>query len=134
MPGSTSVGSQVSDEVSLEEFRRLAKGGNKYHAARTWSELCGRMFDSTAEARRGEALVMMERAGEINQLAYQVRWDLSEKPKVTYTVDFAYCDGKTGERIREDVKGVLTRDTRTKLAWLKQKYGIEVVVLKTEEV
>ena len=124
----------TGETVTLEEFKRLAKGGNKFHACRTWSELCQRRFDSKAELRRGEALVMMEKAGVINQLRYQVRYYLSEKPKVTYTIDFAYCDSSTGERIREDVKGVLTRDTRTKLAWLQQKYGIAVVLLKAEEV
>ena len=28
----------------------------------------------------------------------------------------------------EDSKGVLTRDTRTKLAWVQEKYGIDVLL------
>ena len=138
MPLSASAVSQGSDEVSLEEFRRLAKGGNKYHAARTWSELCNRWFDSKAEARRGEALAMLERAGEIRRLEYQPRWVLSDDPRVTYKADFAYwIDSEQvlgEEQVIEDVKGALPRDTRTKLAWLKQKYRIKVRLLKPEEV
>jgi len=40
---------------------------NKYSAKKTYSELCGRMFDSKAEARRGEELAAgrkQDRAGK----------------------------------------------------------------------
>jgi len=101
---------------------------NKYGAKRTWSELCQREFASKAEARRGEELHLLQLAGEISDLEYQVKFILNEKPKITYSADFKYiCNG---EDIYEDTKGVLTRDTRTKLAWLKQQQGIEVILIR----
>jgi len=102
---------------------------NKYGATRTFSALCGRVFASKAECRRGEELRLLWQAGEIDRLEYQVKFVLSEKPKVTITVDFKYKE-MTGKRryIYEDTKGVLTRDFRTKLAWLKQLHNIDVIL------
>jgi hypothetical protein len=101
---------------------------SKYGSVRTWSQLCNRFFDSKLECKRGEELRMMEMAGEIDQLEYQYQFILCEKPKVTITLDFAYRG--PNQRHWEDAKGVLTRDTRTKLAWLKEKYGIEVEIYR----
>jgi hypothetical protein len=117
---------------------------NKYGAKRTYSELCDRTFASKAEAKRGEELRLLEMAGEISDLEYQPKFTLCEKPRITITLDFAYIDYNelaTGQRfdegseplgvdIYEDVKGVLTRDFRTKLAWLKEKYGIGVRLIR----
>ena len=100
----------------------------KYHTVRTWSEMCHRWFASKAEARRGEELELLQKAGEIKNLNYQVTFYLSDDPKVTITIDFAYSEH--GRLVWEDYKGVLTRDFRTKMAWLKEKYGIEVVLSK----
>jgi len=97
---------------------------NKYFAVRTYSKLCNNTFASSREAQRAEELRLLEMAGEISVLQYQVRFGLSKKPKVTITIDFAYMEN--GQQVYEDAKGVLTRDFRTKLAWLKQKQGIEV--------
>ena len=97
---------------------------NKYHSMRTWSNLCQRWFDSKAEAARAEELHLLQQAGGIKDLEYQVVFALNVKPKVSIKIDFAYTDN--GERIHEDTKGVLTRDFRTKLAWLKQQQGISV--------
>jgi hypothetical protein len=111
---------------------RLSNNGNKYGAIRTYSELCGRTFDSKSEARRGEELALLERVGEIHCLEYQKCFNLSIKPKITITIDFCYLEGVFGVALPfyEDVKGVLTRDFRTKLAWLKEKYGIEVKLIR----
>jgi len=100
---------------------------NKYFATRTYSQLCGRTFDSKREAQRAEELKMLEMAGEISELQYQVPFVLSKVPKVTITIDFAYKEN--GKQVFEDAKGVLTRDFRTKLAWLKEKYNIEVMLV-----
>ena len=102
---------------------------NKYGARRTYSLLCERWFDSRAEAKRGEELRLLEMASEISDLRYQVRFVLSASPKVAITIDFSYLD-ETGERVFEDVKGILTRDFRTKMTWLKEKLGIEVKLVK----
>jgi hypothetical protein len=101
---------------------------NKYGAKRTFSVLCDRWFHSKAEAIRGEELALLERVGEISNLEYQVKFVLSQNPRVTISIDFAY--DWNGDRIYEDTKGVLTRDFRTKLAWLKGKYNIDVMLSK----
>ena len=100
----------------------------KYHSVRTWSDLCQRWFPSKAEARRGEELHLLQRAGEITDLEYQVKFVLSIAPKVTITLDFGYKEN--GQQVYEDVKGFLTRDFRTKMAWLKEKFGIEVRLVR----
>ena len=100
---------------------------NKYHALRTYSTLCGRYFSSQKEARRGEELALLEKAGGIVNLEYQPKFILSTVPKITYTADFRYLEDNMV--VIEDVKGVLTRDTRTKIAWAKEKFGIEIELL-----
>ena len=97
---------------------------NKYHAKRTWSNFCEREFASKAECARGEDLKALELYGAIFDLKYQVKFVLSEKPRISITVDFAYHED--GQQKYEDVKGVLTRDFRTKMAWVKEKHGIEM--------
>jgi len=101
---------------------------NKYHAVRTYSALCGRTFDSKAEARRGEELALLERGGVIHALQYQIKFLLSVKPRITITIDFQYIE--QGIVRHEDTKGVLTRDFRTKLAWLKEKWGHDVILVR----
>ena len=105
---------------------------NKYGARRTYSALCGRTFDSKLEARRGEELELLQKAGEISGLEFQVKFQLTSngiRPKVTYTADFKYKE-LTGLRriIHEDSKGVLTEATRVRIAWVKDKYGIEILL------
>ena len=104
------------------------KKGNKYHAVRTYSMLCDRTFDSKAECQHGEGLYLIQKAGDISDLRYQVKFVLCKSPKITVTIDFTYLEN--GKRIYEDVKGVLTRDSRTKYAWLQQLFGISVKLVK----
>ena len=97
----------------------------KYHSIRTWSNLCNRWFASKAEAARGEELRLLEMAGEITDLHYQTKFVLAIKqPRITITIDFAYKE--KGQQVYEDSKGVLTRDFRTKMEWLRQIHGIKV--------
>ena len=100
----------------------------KYHSRITHSNLCQRTFPSKAECVRGEELHLLQMAGEISGLQYQVKFVLSESPKVSITIDFAYVENE--QQIYEDVKGVLTRDFRTKMCWLKQLYNIDVILSK----
>lgn len=110
-------------EPGMSDFR-----GSKYRAKRTYSEVCGRCFSSKAEARRGEELWLTEQAGVIDDLQYQVPYVLCQKPNIKIKIDFTYW--LDGEIIHEDVKGVLTREARIKLAWLKEKHGIDVWITK----
>ena len=68
---------------------------NKYHAIKTYSNLCERLFDSKAECRRGEELHLLQMAGEISNLEYQVKLVLCEKPKITINIDFLYSANDT---------------------------------------
>ena len=102
----------------------------KYGSKRTWSELCQRQFDSKAECIRGEELALMERGGLIEDLRYQVKFVLSENPKVSITIDFTYLDN--GKRIFEDTKGMETREFRVKRIWLKQLCGIDIVLNRAD--
>jgi len=104
------------------------KSTNKYGSIRTYSNLCQREFASKLEARRAEELALLERAGEISDLQYQVKFTLSKQPRVTITIDFAYVENR--QQVYQDTKGVLTRDFRTKLAWLKQLHGVDVNLTK----
>ena len=119
----------LSELESEGQFEALK--GNKYHAERTWSELCQRTFASKAEARRGEELALLQKAGEIEALVYQPKFVLSEKPRVTYYADFQYQE-KSGKEVVEDVKGKDTSTSRVKRAWVKQLLGIAVVLVKSE--
>ena len=101
---------------------------NKYHARRTYSMLCDRWIDSKAEAHRAEELTIAQKGGAISGLEFQIKFVLSKAPKVTIRIDFGYVED--GQMVYEDVKGVLTRDFRTKLAWLKEKFGIEVRLIR----
>jgi len=102
--------------------------GNKYGAKRTYSNLCERWFASKMECVRGEELKALEIYGVITDLKYQVRFILNQKPKVSITIDFSYR--ADGIQKYEDTKGVLTRDFRTKLAWLKEKHNIDVELIR----
>lgn len=109
------------------QFAQMPKR-NKYGAIRTYSPIAGRTFDSKAEANRGNILALREKAGEISDLEYQVKFKLCDKPRITITVDFRYVED--GVVKYEDAKGVLTRDSRTKFAWLQEKHGVVVELIR----
>jgi uncharacterized protein DUF1064 len=91
---------------------------------------CGRhLHDSQREAGRCRELCLMERAGEITGLGWQVPFDLEVNGyKVCkYVADFLYTDGKTGERLVEDTKGFKTPVYRLKKKLMKACLGIEVL-------
>ena len=102
---------------------------NKYGAKRTWSELCQREFASMKEARRAEELTLLEKAGGIYSLEFQPKYVLCSAPRITYTADFRYRDytrPSSDVVVVEDSKGLLLRETRVKIAWLHEKFGISV--------
>jgi hypothetical protein len=116
---------------------------NKYGARRTWSDLCQRWFDSQAEARRGEQLQLMERAGVIRSLVFQPRFDLIvERINVPdelvtparsvgrYVADAEYIEVSSGRYVVEDVKGTRTPVYRLKKKLVEAIYGIEVLEIE----
>lgn len=113
---------------------------NKYHAKRTWSELCQRWFDSKLEAKRGEELRYMELAGEIKDLEFQVPYILCDIPKykAKMIIDFkfkvkvttTYGEILYWDYVYEDAKGVATEAWSVRKKWLKEKHGIDVILYR----
>ena len=113
----------------------------------------GQVYDSILEYRRGQQLMLLQRAGEISNLRRQVSYELipAQREKSTrvykkgpkkgqpvpgkviekateYVADYVYTDNKTGDTIVEDTK---SKPTRTKDYVIKRKlmlwrYGIRV--------
>ena len=102
------------------------KSYSKYSAKRTYSALCERTFDSKSECRRGEELFLLQKAGKISGLEFQVPFVLYKSPSVKIIIDFKYM--YNGTIIYEDRKGFITKDCRVKLLWLKDKYNIDVLL------
>lgn len=104
-------------------------GGNKYGAIRTYSELCGRTFDSKSEARRGEQLFLANKAGAITDLEYQVTYSLCNEPKKNCKIKIDFRYKENGNLYHEDVKGMgETRDFRTKRIFFYVLYGYEIFI------
>ena len=109
----------------------------------------GIRFDGVNEYRRFNFLKLMERAGEISNLRYHVKYTLFPKGTVEvrrfpdgretvlkryerehwYEADFVYVN-KKGEEIVEDFKGFVTDTFQEKRDILKSLYGIDIKVVK----
>jgi hypothetical protein len=87
-------------------------GVAKYRNRRTIYE--GIAFDSKKEAARWEQLLLLQRAGEIQDLVRQIRYELVVNgiKVATYVADFRYRD--RGREIVEDCKGMVTREYKLK--------------------
>ena len=115
---------------------------SKYGAKRTVVD--GMTFHSQKEARRYQELKLLEKAGVIEAVECQPRFELlvckvtgqPAYPTITlphvvigrYIADFQYYDRRSCERVVEDVKSPPTRTPiyRWKVKHLKAQYGIEV--------
>ena len=71
---------------------------NKYHSRKITID--GENFDSQKEARRWQALRLLERAGQIQGLRRQVRFELIP-PQYETTTRYSK---KTGKRLKDEVK------------------------------
>ena len=114
--------------------RQQAPKPSKYKAQKTTVD--GIVFDSKKEARRYHELKLMEKAGEIQNLALQRPFELTvnynpEWPEDadvigTYVADFSYFDVNAGKLIVEDVKGFRTPLYRWKKKHFEAQYGIQI--------
>lgn len=107
-------------------------------------------FDSKSEGRRFCYLKLLERAGEISNLRYHVKFELipqitkeeivhlKTKDKVVtkvvqsaryYEADFVYVN-KKGEEIVEDFKGQETDLFKFKAALFFYRYGKQITIVK----
>jgi hypothetical protein len=103
------------------EDAKGSKTPSKYKNIRT--ELNGRTYASGKEAKRAQDLQLMEKAGEIFNLGYQVKFPLFGG--VSYVADFVYLDDIL-QPVIEDSKGTRTREYINKAKQFKAKYGIAI--------
>ena len=90
----------------------------------------GIKFDSVKESRRYIELKLLQRAGEIKDLAMQVSFELQPKYKkndktiksISYIADFVYYDLKKKQIIIEDTKGYRTDVYKLKKKLFEYKY------------
>ena len=109
-------------------------GGNKYGSKKV--EVDGIVFDSKKEAKRYQELLLLEKAGEIEDLRRQVKYVLVPSQKddrgkliereVSYIADFVYFDCRASECVVEDTKGFKTKDYIIKRKLLLFVHGIRI--------
>lgn len=125
---------------------KRAKYGNKK------CQYNGIVFDSKHEMERYKELLLLQRAGEIEDLKLQERFELIpaqyelcveiyksgphkgqtkrgkllERP-VEYVADFVYYDLKNGGLVVEDTKGMKTKEYIIKRKLMLYRYGLRVL-------
>lgn len=116
--------------LTRQEARALLakpKRANKYHAKRITVD--GRTYDSQAEARYGEQLLLLERARKVGGVERQRPFHvLGPKGELvcTYNADFCFWDHEQDRFRVIDVKGVETPVFRLKRKLLRAFLGIDV--------
>ena len=118
--------------------------GNKYGSKKI--EVDGIVFDSKREAKRHQELLLLEKAGAIQNLQRQVKYILipaqrepdiigkrgGRKPgkliekECAYYADFVYFDREKQETIVEDTKGVRTTEYIIKRKLMLYVHGIRI--------
>ena len=88
----------------------------------------GIKHDSIKEANRWCELKLLERAGRIQDLQRQVKYELIPKQEgeraVYYIADFVYTEN--GQKVVEDVKGMRTKDYKLKKKLMLYFHGIKI--------
>ena len=127
--------------------KQLYKKKSKFHNEPVTVD--GVRYDSKNEMRRFNFLKLMEKAGEISNLRYHVKYTLFPKGTVDvrrfpdgtemelkrydrehwYEADFVYVT-KDGKEIVEDFKGFETDTFKEKRDILKKLHGIEITIVK----
>lgn len=106
---------------------------SKYHNAKI-KDLDGQTYDSKKEFRRWRDLQLLERAGEIENLRRQVKFQLIPAQRIagkvverecSYIADFVY--ERDGQTIVEDCKGFRTDTYKLKRKMMLYKYGIRIL-------
>jgi hypothetical protein len=124
---------RAAAELSSVMAEPAARG--KYGNVKTVVD--GITFDSAREAARYEVLAQMQRAGHISELQIQVPFDVVPAAVVAgkkrrarrYVADFVYRNA-AGDRIVEDVKGMLTPMYELKRHLMKVVHDIDIVEVK----
>ncbi len=94
----------------------------------TPTEVDGILFHSKKEATRYRMLCLLQKAGDIKDLAWQVHYPLNvNNQKIcTYIADFVYFDVKLDKVVTEDTKGYRTPEYKLKRKLMLAVYGIEI--------
>ena len=118
--------------------RKVIKRRSKFGAIASFSKMAGRRFDSKLERRRGEELILLEKAGHISELEFQPQTYLTAA-HIGYKPDFRYIEN--GVEYYEDAKGLETESFRIKAKlwsrygpgplWITVKHGLGVKIKKT---
>jgi hypothetical protein len=110
-------------------LRAAGKGRSKYGNQRAARD--GVRFDSLLEADRYSELKLLQMGGAVRYFLRQVPFEVA--PGVKYRCDFLVFPVE-GREVIEDCKGVLTSTSRTKIAVVQARYGIEVKLLTRKDV
>lgn len=120
--------------ISAAEYRAQSekpKRRNKYNAKRVTVD--DRTYDSHAEMRFGENLLLLEGAGKVGGVERQRPFKiLGPKGELitTYRADFAFWDHEQDRFRVVDVKGVETDVFKIKRKMMRAFLGIEVEIVK----
>lgn len=110
----------MSDEMTADDYRALMakRRQPKYHNQRV--TVGDERYDSKAERRRHEELLLQEQNGVIENLRRQVRFPITVNGVLvtSYFADFVYFDREHNVQVIEDVK---SRPTMTPIYRLKKK-------------
>lgn len=100
---------------------------NKYNAKKV--KLDNITFASMHEAARYQELMLMQRAGQIQDLKLQVPFLIvvNGKKICKYLADFQYTDVTSGKVVTEDAKGYRNRLYVLKKKLVEALYAIEIV-------
>jgi enolase len=100
---------------------------NKYNAVKT--TINGIVFDSKREASRYQELLLLQRAGQIQDLKIQVPFAIviNGKKICKYIADFQYVDMATGKTVTEDSKGMATQVYKLKKRLVEALYNVKIV-------
>ena len=118
--------------MSVTEFRRLKRGGNKYAANAVVEDQ--QRFDSKLERDRYLHLKQMRAIGVVDFFLRQVPFHLPGG--IVYRLDFLvrWPPQHTAEPVTyEDCKGVLTRVSANKIKQVEHLYRIEVRIITRED-
>ena len=103
----------------------------KYHSRKITRD--GITFDSVKEYRRWRELSLLERAGAIQNLQRQVKFELIPSQRMggkvverpcAYVADFVYIEN--GKKVVEDTKGFRTTDYIIKRKLMLWVHGIRI--------
>ena len=106
----------------------MAKYGNRK------TIIGNKIFDSAHEAQRYRELLLLQKAGEIEDLRTQVKYELIPKQygedgkliekSVNYYADFVYMEN--GKTVVEDAKGCRTKEYIIKRKLMLHVHGIRI--------